>query len=124
MFYKQTKPSIRLNICVNCTVGLSTFAGKCNIKVWKILLLIVWNLNRKVMVILFATGQDSRTQYYGKYLNEVDCQIIQNEIRFAILKFKMGILLIEWVKISHFCIKLDIREHAGQDFEPEIFFIS
>ncbi len=36
----------------------------------------------------------------------------------------LGLLPIEWVKMSHFCIELDIREHAGQDFEQEIFFIS
>ncbi|MFO0793097.1 MAG: hypothetical protein U0586_03440 [Candidatus Brocadiaceae bacterium] len=27
-------------------------------------------------------------------------------------------------KMSHFCTELDIRQHTGQDFEPEIFFVS
>ena len=30
----------------------------------------------------------------------------------------------EWVKMSPICFELDIRQHAGQDFEPEIFFVS
>ncbi len=37
-------------------------------------------------------------------------------------KSKEGLLPIEWVKMSHF--ELDIRQHTGQDFEPEIFFVS
>ena len=37
---------------------------------------------------------------------------------------KMGLLPIEWVKMSEICFELDIRQHAGQDFESKIFFVS
>ncbi|WP_295102081.1 hypothetical protein [uncultured Candidatus Kuenenia sp.] len=37
---------------------------------------------------------------------------------------KEGLLPIEWVKMSENCFVLDIRQHAGQDFESKIFFVS
>ncbi len=36
----------------------------------------------------------------------------------------MGLLPIEWVKMSHFCTELDIRQYAGQYFETKILFVS